>query len=119
MNLIISIILLSLSALVNAVTCTEYKPPKNEEIVFNLDAGVTHFSVPTTLDGHHLRSVTLWAYSSVKGLSGELAAPLAFNISEGYATGHFAVTSNFLEAEVTASYSNEVCGPRLKADVSI
>ena len=119
MKAIASIFIMLLAGLANAVTCSSYQPPNDEKIVLETKHGVTYFSVPKRLAGSSLESVTLWAYPKNRGVSGELAAPLAFTVDKGVAKGQFAITAPFLEAEITAAYSKEVCGPRLEASVSI
>ena len=118
MKAIASIFLILLTGLANAVTCSSYKPPNNEKILLEPEHGVTYFSVPKRLEGNSLESVTLWAYPKNTGDSGELAAPLAFKVDGGVAKGQFAITAPFLEAEITAAYSKEFCGPRLWASVN-
>ncbi|MFS1524461.1 hypothetical protein ACL7TT_20325 [Microbulbifer sp. 2304DJ12-6] len=119
MKAIVSVSLMLLAGFANALTCSNYEPPSNGKFILETEHGVTYFSVPTKLDGSSLESVILWAYPKAKGVAGELAAPLAFKVSGGFAKGQFAVTSPFLEAKVTAAYSKEICGPRLEANVSI
>ncbi|MBB5212557.1 hypothetical protein [Microbulbifer hydrolyticus] len=119
MKAIALIFLMLLTSLANALTCSNYEPLNNEKIVLETEHGVTNFSVPEKLEGNSLESVTLWAYPKTKGVSGELAAPLAFKVDGGFAKGQFAITAPFLEAAVTAAYSKELCGPRLEARVSI
>jgi hypothetical protein len=118
MKFIVSILFLVISATAGALTCANYVPPNGETIQLVLDTDVTYFTVPATLDGLDVQAVTLWAYP-VKGSSGELVAPLAFKIKKGFAKGHFAITAPFVEAEITATYSKDLCGPRLESSVSI
>jgi len=118
MRFIVSILFLLVSATTDALTCAKYVPPNNESIQLEQDAGVTYFSVPAILEGLEVQSVTLWAYP-VKDFSGELVAPLAFKIKNGVAKGHFAITVPFVAAEITVTYSKDLCGPRLESSVSI
>ncbi|WP_345552537.1 hypothetical protein [Microbulbifer aestuariivivens] len=119
MKFLAPIILIILSASVEALTCSTYVPPNGEKIAMQNDAGVTYFSLPASLDGHQLRSVTLWAYPIDKKSPGELAAPLAFKVANGVGKGHFAITAKFVNAEITAAYTEDVCGPRLESSVGI
>jgi hypothetical protein len=115
----IAVLLLILSNSVQALTCTNYVPPNGEKIELETEAGVTYFSVPAKLEGQDLQSVTLWAYPIRKSTSGELAAPLQFKVVKGVAKGHFAITAPFLNAEITAAYTKDLCGPSLAASVNI
>ena len=111
--------LLIFPALCEALTCTNYEPPSGKAIQLELDGGVTYFTVPATLEGQRLESVTLWAYPLGRDASGELVAPLAFKAAGDSMKGHFVITAPFLEAEITATYSKDVCGPRLVSSVGI
>jgi hypothetical protein len=119
MRIQLPILLLVLSSSVHALTCTEYVPPNGEKIKLESDSGVTYFSMPAELDGNQLHSVTLWAYPIKSSAPGELVAPLQFKVTNGVAKGHFAITAPFVNAEITAAYTTEVCGPRLESSVSI
>ena len=116
MKFIVSIFILVMSATADALTCTNYVPPNGEAIQIELDGGISYFTAPASLEGFDLQGVTLWAYP-LKGGSGELVAPLEFEIINGSAKGHFAITAPFVKSEITAVYSQEQCGPRLEERV--
>ena len=119
MKFLVSIILIVVSVTVEALSCAEYMPPNGESIQIKIDTTkVSYFTLPATLDGHSLQTVTLWAYP-INASAGELVAPLAFKIKSGNATGKFAITAPFVKAEIIASYSKDLCGPRLESIVSI
>ena len=119
MKLLISLLLIFFAHNVSALTCAKYKPPNGEKLEVINDQGVFYFSVPKVLEGKQVRSIKLFVYPLDAKQEGELLVPVAYTIEGGFAKGHFAITSKWVEAELSASYTKEMCGPRLIANVRI
>jgi len=102
-----------------ALKCAEYVSPNGEKISLENNKGIFAFSLPSHLEGNELRKLNLWVYTTEPKQRGEIAVPVAFKIKNEKAVGDFAILRKGVEAIVTATYTKEMCGPRLERSVNI
>ncbi|GAB3108850.1 hypothetical protein G8770_23425 [Aestuariicella hydrocarbonica] len=119
MRIAVIILLLAIGPRAFALKCAPYTPPKGEVITLTNTEGVFAFSLPSHMEGFELQRFSLWVYSNNPKQRGIIAAPIAFKFKDGNAIGEFAILRKDVEAEVTAEYTTDMCGPRLERSVSI
>jgi hypothetical protein len=119
MKTIAYIFLLLVASDVWALSCVDYIPSNREKISIEREDSIFYFSAPNILDKNQLRSVTLFVYPKNSNEAGALVVPVAFTVKDDIASGYFAITQNWVRAELEASYSDMVCGPRLISEVGI
>lgn len=119
MKIAVIILLSVIGSQTFALKCAPYTPPKGESIALTNNDGVYAFSLPSHMEGFELQRFSLFVYSKKPKQKGVIAAPIAFKFKNGTAVGEFAILSKDVEAEVSAEYIDEMCGPRLERSVSI
>lgn len=110
------VLLVLLAPFAHAVTCTDYTAPPGADIEIRRAGSEVHFKLPMAIESYQLKYVVLWGYRE-KSPDILMSVPLAYAINGEVAEGMFILALGLFEAEISASYSDDVCGPRLRVSI--